>query len=664
MKNNEREVELKISLVDRMLNQNLMVIFLMLAVFCTICAVGCGLFVFHFVHSDFEDGAWYIALSDGFSDSFDTNWYGTTDAGWCGFLALFTFILLFANLVPISLYFTIEAVKMLTGFIIGWDIKMYDEQKELCAKCRNNNIIEEAGQVEYVLSDKTGTLTQNKMELMKFSAGGVAYGEGITEIEIGKAKRRNEQITPFVKPFVEGEEETFLFYDGDISGLAWLSEERAGQHGAISDFLWGLCICNTVVPQLLEDGTIKYNAASPDDGALVKACSNLGIRMKKRQMKRGGEFVFDVAVAPGQWEEQVWKVHEVIDFTSTRKRMSVIAESPEGKLSIFMKGADNFVCERLSASENEDEKRKQILVSTKEQTEDFSQNGLRTLWVASHELDKSRYEDWQARYDAALESKDAKAIAILNDELESGEMVLLGATAIEDKLQEEVGVCLSNIRKAQIKTWVLTGDKVGTAINIGYACELLQDYMEKVIITFEDDETGHERSRDEIMALFRSEIAKYKGQPTAAIIEGNALLQLGVGLDAEQLQKAEERGERMELEELQKEMILELKDCAAVLCCRVSPLQKGDLTRLVRTHLNKVTIGIGDGANDVGMITAAHVGVGVQGVEGSQAVNNADFAICKFKHLQNLVLVHGRWTYYRISKAICYFFCELPTCLP
>jgi phospholipid-translocating P-type ATPase (flippase) len=662
MKNNEREVLLKVSMVDRMLNANLIIIMVMLSLFCVVCAIATGLWVSANIRGPANEGHWYVALNDGFSDSFKENWYGTTDPSTVGFLALFTFILLFANLVPISLYFTIELVKMSTGFMIGYDNHMYDPDKDLPAKCRNNNIIEEAGQIEYILSDKTGTLTQNKMELLKFSAGGKTYGQGTTEIEMARAKLQQVRKEAFVKPHIEGEAKDFAFYDETINRFAWLQNPDKEK---IEKFLWAMAICHTTVPEQQDDGSVKMNAASPDDGALVKACFNLGIKFMKRKMKSGhiDELTFEVIKKAGptpeecQWAEEKHNVLETIDFTSTRKRMSVIAQGPDGKITIYMKGADNYIRDRLKDNEFKDAKREKygpVLEASNDLVNQYSADGLRTLFVASHDVPKAYFDDWHGKYRKALEDKDKELMNTLEEEIEH-EMELIGVTAIEDKLQVNVGKCLTQMRNADIRTWVLTGDKVGTAIMIGFAAELLQENMHQIIVE-ERDADGQVRNEDDIMRHFADENRKVPpGEPSALIIDGAALLTLGVGLDSKQCAALAP----MQMEKLlgmQRQFIEDAQHCAAVLCCRVSPAQKGHLTKLVRNILNKVTVGIGDGANDVGMILEAHVGIGVQGVEGSQAVNSADFAICQFQHLANVILVHGRWTYYRLCRAICYFF--------
>lgn len=102
--------------------------------------------------------------------------------------------------------------------------------------------------------------------------------------------------------------------------------------------------------------------------------------------------------------------------------------------------------------------------------------------------------------------------------------------------------------------------------------------------------------------------------------------------------------------------IISLAHGANPFLSRVSPLQKALVVKLVKRHLKAILLAIGDGANDVSMIQAAHVGVGISGVEGLQAARSADVAIGQFRYLRKLLLVHGSWSYQRISKVILYSF--------
>jgi len=144
-------------------------------------------------------------------------------------------------------------------------------------------------------------------------------------------------------------------------------------------------------------------------------------------------------------------------------------------------------------------------------------------------------------------------------------------------------------------------------------------------------------------------------ESVSVVIDGPALLALGIGLDADTKSKLTD-SQRHKMSEQQACFVEQCIKATAVVCCRVSPAQKADITKLMKLHSGSITLAIGDGANDVGMITEAHIGVGIYGVEGGQAVNNSDFAIAQFRDLARLLLVHGRWTYKRLAQVVCYFF--------
>nr|KAG5693727.1 hypothetical protein BaRGS_002110 [Batillaria attramentaria] len=219
-------------------------------------------------------------------------------------------------------------------------------------------------------------------------------------------------------------------------------------------------------------------------------------------------------------------------------------------------------------------------------------------------------------------------------ELIERNLVLLGATAIEDKLQDGVPETIYKMAMAGIKLWVLTGDKQETAINIGYSCQLLTQTMELIIV--------NEHSLD----ATRDELVKRKADFGDALGKEN---DVGLIIDGESLKYALSCDCRQDFLDI-------ALSCRAVICCRVSPLQKAELVELVKRSQKAITLAIGDGANDVGMIQAAHVGVGISGLEGLQAACASDYAIAQFRFLQKLLLVHGAWSYSRLTKLILYSF--------
>ncbi|NXB43566.1 AT8A1 ATPase, partial [Leucopsar rothschildi] len=313
---------------------------------------------------------------------------------------------------------------------------------------------------------------------------------------------------------------------------------------------------------------------------------------------------------------------------STRKRMSVIVRTPSGKLRLYCKGADTVIYDRLAESS----KYKEITLKHLEQ---FATEGLRTLCFAVAEISESDYQEWLDVYHRASTAIQNRVLKLEESyELIEKNLQLLGATAIEDKLQDKVPETIETLMKADIKIWILTGDKQETAINIGHSCKLLRKNMGLIVIN-----EGSLDGTRETLSHHCSTLgdALRKENDFALIIDGKSLkyaLTFGV-----------------------RQYFLDLAlSCKAVICCRVSPLQKSEVVEMVKKQVKVVTLAIGDGANDVSMIQTAHVGVGISGNEGLQAANSSDYSIAQFKYLKNLLLVHGAWNYNRVAKCILYCF--------
>ncbi|KAJ3308581.1 hypothetical protein HDU93_005680, partial [Gonapodya sp. JEL0774] len=214
---------------------------------------------------------------------------------------------------------------------------------------------------------------------------------------------------------------------------------------------------------------LTYRAQSPDEAALVDAAKNMGIAFLGRKMNTVFLDVFG--------ESEIYEILNVLEFNSTRKRMSVVVRRPDGTLSVFCKGADSVIMARLASGQ------KEIAGVTGLHLDAFAEEGLRTLCLATVSISKEAYDEWKREHDeasAAIVDREAKEDAVA-DKLERA-MVLLGATAIEDKLQEGVPQAISTLAKAGMKIWVLTGDKMETAVNIGFSCNLLDKDMTLIMI--------------------------------------------------------------------------------------------------------------------------------------------------------------------------------------
>lgn len=616
----------------------------------------CVLFLMAFVGSvlfgittedDLDNGRskrWYLRPDD------STIFFDPKRAPAAAVFHFMTALMLYTYLIPISLYVSIEIVKVLQTIFINQDINMYYEEGDKPAHARTSNLNEELGQVDTILSDKTGTLTCNSMEFIKCSVAGTAYGRGVTEVERSMDRIKG---SPVVKESVNGKDTTdskspikgFNFKDERIMNGNWVNESHAD---VIQKFLRVLAICHTAIPEVDEDtGKVSYEAESPDEAAFVIAARELGFEFFIRTQTSIS--LYELDPVSGNRVKRLYKLLNVLEFNSSRKRMSVIVRNEEGQILILCKGADSVMFGNLAKNGREFEE------ETREHVNEYADAGLRTLILAYRELDEEEYKEFNEKFTEAKNSVGADRETLIDEISEKIErdLILLGATAVEDKLQNGVPNCIDKLAQAGIKIWVLTGDKMETAINIGFACSLLRQGMKQIIINLESPQIQALEKAGDKAAITKAskesvvrQITEGKDQLTSSSGSSEAFALI---IDGKSLAYA--------LEDDLKETFLELATgCASVICCRSSPKQKALVTRLVKSGTRKTTLAIGDGANDVGMLQEADIGVGISGVEGMQAVMSSDIAIAQFRFLERLLLVHGHWCYRRTSSMICYFF--------
>ncbi|KAM5180148.1 phospholipid-transporting ATPase IB isoform 1-T1 [Mantella aurantiaca] len=585
---NSTKAPLKRSNVEKVTNIQILVLFCILLVMALVSSVGALLW-----NRKYGETNWYLGSSEAISTNFGYN--------------LLTFIILYNNLIPISLLVTLEVVKFTQALFINWDRDMYYADTDTPAMARTSNLNEELGQVKYLFSDKTGTLTCNVMHFKKCSIGGITYGH-FPEFERERSSEDFSQLPS-----------TSESCDFDDPKLFQNIEGESPTALVIKEFLTLLAVCHTVVPEKEEDKII-YQASSPDEGALVKGARKLGYTFTGRTPHS--------VIIDAMGTEQSFELLNVLEFSSNRKRMSVIVRTPSGNLRLYCKGADNVIFERLS-------RESQYMEQTLNHLEQFASEGLRTLCIAYTDLDESEYKEWlKFHSEASVVLKDRAQKVEECYELIEKNLMLLGATAIEDQLQGGVPETIATLMKAEIKIWVLTGDKQETAVNIGYSCRLVSQTMSLIIVNEDSLDATRETLTNHCNNLGDS---LGKENDLALIIDGQTL-KYALSFEVRQC-------------------FLDLAlSCKAVICCRVSPLQKSEIVDMVKKHVNAITLAIGDGANDVGMIQTAHVGVGISGNEGMQATNNSDYAIAQFSYLEKLLLVHGAWSYNRVTKCILYCF--------
>ncbi|KIO23507.1 hypothetical protein M407DRAFT_214524 [Tulasnella calospora MUT 4182] len=490
------------------------------------------------------------------------------------YIYVFRFLILFSSIIPISLRVNLDMGKTVYAHHIMNDSEIPN------TIVRTSTLPEELGRIEYLLSDKTGTLTQNEMEMRKLHMGTMSYGyDSMDEV----AHQRSSLLT----------------------GAQLATRGRRDMSSRVKDVVLSLALCHNVTPVTNDDGTVTYQASSPDEVAIVQWTESVGLTLVFRDRTR-----MDLQTPDGTTLS--FEILEIFPFTSESKRMGIVVRDKiSGEISFLQKGADVVMAKIVQRND-----------WLEEETANMAREGLRTLVVGKKRISPEAFEEFRTRYHDAsvqLEGRNEAMNAVVADCLER-DLELLGLTGVEDKLQEDVKPTLELLRNAGIKIWMLTGDKPETATCIAISTKLVarNQYI-------------HQVAKLKTPSEVRNELEFLQSKSDCCLVIDGESLQLCLNLF------------RLEFIEIATQL-------PAVVACRCSPTQKADVARLIRHHTKKRVCCIGDGGNDVSMIQAADVGVGIVGKEGKQASLAADFSVTQFSFLTKLLMWHGRNSYKRSAK--------------
>ncbi len=652
----------KYSSLEKLMNMSLIFIFIFQTILCIISAFLRG----YFYTKNKLNKVDKIKISEDFNLPISFG-YTIYDYPIESFLNYFTYLLLINTMIPISLIITMEVVKIFQGMFMKYDKYSYSKLRKKFLTPNSVSLNEECGLVNYIFSDKTGTLTCNKMEFKYCVIGETCYQYIRDKNELNNEKdnkfREEENIIPFQKyeMFENFEKkENNLHLNNKIS-IEIASEKNPeiklildSNELLVEQFWYALALCHTCSIQQNDDGKEEYACVSPDSIELVKAARDQGWGLTES----GTTSIKRIKLGYDDDKNINFERLQLIEFSSDRKRETVIVKEKvddngeesrhKNLIKLYCKGADSIIEERLSKKTPEN-----ILKQCKHYVNKFSALGFRTLFIAMKVLSQEEYDTFATALkeaQMAMEDKDKK-VAEVYETIENN-LYLLGTTIVEDKLQDLVPETIRDLRLAKIKIWMLTGDKMNTAYNIGLSCNLISTKMKTFNVCGKDKKKNadlediNKDERNQIIIDFAKEFQGYKNQ-----FNSMAKPSFGILVDEKALLTISED------EQIQNIFLDIAKDAESVICCRVSPLQKSQVVKMMKNYDQKgITLAIGDGGNDVPMIMEAHIGVGIYGEEGLRAVQSSDYAIGEFKVLRELLFSHGRMNNVRNSECIHYFF--------
>jgi len=484
---------------------------------------------------------------------------------------------------------------------------------------RASALNEELGQVQYIFTDKTGTLTQNKMELSKLSVNGVKMLH-----DLGTAGEVNT-------------EQGFSKLSDAITEMCVKMKEEGLPDEPLYHLAVNLLVCSeTLITR--HNNSIRYLSPSPDEVAFAEALDVVGVHLIQRDSDNNVIIEF-------QGNRCVYQTMAVLEFQSKRLRMTVVSKDAEGRIFAYCKGADvKILPDQESGIGIIGTNQCDLVDLTENHMDEFASAGSRILVAAYRELRPTECIEFFKKYDAAANAIDHRQDRIEDAFLSiENKMQLLGCTGVEDQIQDGVMQVVRDFKRAHIKVMMLTGDRMETAVTIGQLCGIISG---ENIVEIESPTKKLLSISDQYSKIIK-QLETTPSERFVLVINGE-MLEQSISHHEDEFRQVFDR-------------------VNGIICNRAAPAQKAYIVRWTMRTYSGVCLAIGDGANDVSMIQVSNVGIGIMGKEGTQAALAADFIIYRFCFLKKLLFIHGRYSYLRTSKVvlICIYknlACVLPLC--
>ncbi|CAD5212846.1 unnamed protein product [Bursaphelenchus okinawaensis] len=592
-------------------------------------------------------------------------------------------ILVYQTLIPLSLYISIEIIKLGQNYLMTQDLDMYDEERDKKLLCRSLNIPEELGQVKYILSDKTGTLTENKMVFKSCTIDGEIH-------EAENARRRTRtfslvedekiEISPALKrdlhTSLEKDDKFYMMMNMAVCNTVMVRRRQqlddvelgyfenniynvgnSAFYVPIETIPAGLTPTAEIIPQI-NNLILRQFAFSPTD--LLKRFGSLTSLSKiftkretilRRLTQKSDERNYDaespdelalvkaadaygftlVSRSATDIRLAIPTTNDANEYTQSEVEVKVIKilnfDSNRKRMSIVVRYDGKLLLLTKGADEqvfpkladDESEEFRSLVDETRRILEEYGRFGLRTLVMAMKELDEEEFEDWLATREFVESIDDDESEALLS----------------ESSAQLEVGLHLLGVTAIEDRLQNGVTDTISALRHAG---------IQIWVLTGDKCETAVNIAKS--CHLFNKKCKIIVFRELKDLVDFDEEKRINAVFSSEVVRLIKEGND---------DAFRVIERCEAIVCYRMTPAEKADVVNAVKTRLKGKTLAIGDGANDVPMILGADVGIGISGHEGLQAVMASDFAISKFRFLKKLLLVHGHWNYYRLANAIMYF---------
>ena len=455
------------------------------------------------------------------------------------------YFVFYSTFIPVSIIITNAFSKVIQTIYLQQYTPEYKEDKGDTIKCFSTGLLDELGMVKYIFSDKTGTITKNEMVFRGCSIYNQLFDDNTNNTNYNNDSMMNAiyynrsffDIPSFTDNFnspMTIKKNSFVDSTKATTKPPKLKNSKISEnfclnhflkviqnnnnsiihngsriplisfYEAIEHFFINIVINHDVLIEKNSSEEINFQGTSPDEITLVSAAYEFGFCFISKEHEIITLNIFDKE----NFKTKKYKILQKFDFTSERQCSSIIVKNLETEdILIYIKGSDKKIFGSIDHYSYAN-----IYPKTKAHLEDFAKKGLRTLCYGFKYIDPDNYKKWEEKYNNLKykSMQNIKFVGKLNEHIKyiESNIILLGVTALEDKLQKDVEKDIKKFIEAGINFWMITGDKMDTAESIGYSCGIFSEDSE----IFKIKEINNEKEVIQMMEDISEKINKINNE--------------------------------------------------------------------------------------------------------------------------------------------------------